>query len=215
MKIYYISMYESPRVEHLATMRSVPYAHFSALGTWVSQRDPCNACGWHWQDYGEPLLVQWEPSTDAIGDFSWDGPFGYLFLVKEHVAEFLRVNHYKCNFLSVEYVAPEGKGKAKRDPYPNNGPKVMWVVCNSFVDLDMEASAVVVTESCSVCGKLNYTFRNKGIIIRRTNWNGERMLRITTNGSSLATFVSEEGRELIERQRLSNVAFSEAGEIVS
>jgi hypothetical protein len=39
------------------------------------------------------------------------------------------------------------------------------------------------------------------------------MFRITTNGQSTATFVTEEGRQMIEREEFTNIAFSEVGQI--
>lgn len=211
--MYRIGMYANPTTDRLMTMKSVAYAHFSVLGTWVSDRAPCEACGWHWQHYGTPLLVQWEPSTDVIGDFSWDGPFGYTFVVKDEVAQRLRSFGFGCKFLPVEYVAPD-VSRPNSVPFPYNGPKLSWGLCESFVDLDMNASAVTVNESCRGCGRIAYTFRYDGIVIRRKDWRGQKMFRITTNGTSTATFVSEEGRMLIEHERFTNIAFSEAGEIV-
>lgn len=207
-------MYENPTADRLVRMKSVAFAHFSALGTWADERVPCKICGWHWQTIVPPLLVQWEPSTDVIGDFSWDGPFGYTFVVKESVAESLRAMHFECDFLPVSFMSPERKRNARCVPYPYTGPKLLWGECGTFVDLDQEASHVELTSSCPACGDVRYTFRNSGIVIRREKWGGQRMFRITTNGRSAATFVSEEGLQLILDAGFSNVAFSEAGEIV-
>lgn len=207
-------MYEKPTVDGLMAMKSVPFAHFSALGTWVSKREPCEACGWHWQDYGPPLLVKWEPSTDVIGDFSWDGPFGYVFIVQQHVAEVFRTMPFECDCLDVEFVPPAARSGANCVPFPYRGPKLVWGRCDTFVDLDMEASKVALTRACPICGDVRHTFRNEGIVIRRDKFDGQRMFRITTNGRSLATFVTEDGRRLIEHARFSNINFQEAGEIV-
>ena len=214
MRIYRIGMYEKPTADRIVAMRSVDYAHFSALGTWVSEREVCKACGWHWQTYGPPLLVKWEPSSDAIGDFSWDGPFGYLFVVKEDVANSFRAMDIECRFLPVEYVAPDKKREVKSVPFPYKGPTLLWGCCDAFVDLDFTASNVSVRSSCEVCGSVRYTFRVDNIVIRRANWHGEKMFRLKSNGSSAATFVTEGARDLICRAGFSNVAFTLAGEIV-
>ena len=205
-------MYNDPTIDQLVAMKSARFAHFSALGTWSDGKE-CKICGAHTYEYIPPLLVRWEPSTEIIGDFSWDGPFGYLFIVKDHVAKFLRAMIFGCDFYSVEYVPPKQKRKIKCCPYPYEGTELKWGKCNTFVDLDLQASEVSIRESCSVCGTVDYTFRNNGIVIPRRNWRGEKMFRITTNGKSLATFVTEEGRSLIEDAGFSNVAFAEAGEI--
>jgi len=215
MNIYLTGMYENPTTDKLMQMKSVSYAHFSALGTWMYIRKPCEVCEWHWQACVPPLLVQWEPSSDVIGDLSWDGPFGHIFLVKERVADWLRDNRFECEFYDVKYVPPEKKPKrTKCVPYPYEGPVLLWGNCETWVDLDMEASGVELTESCKVCGYIDYTFRYEGITIRRKDWHGEKMFRITTNGPAEHTFVTEEGRRMIEEAGFSNISFTHAGEIV-
>lgn len=208
-------MYENPTIDRLTAIQSVDYAHFAAVGTWIARRNPCNACGWHWQEYGPPLQVQWEPSSRAIGDFSWDGPFGYLFIATQRVVDYFREMHIDCDFFPVKYVEPERKSVGKCVSYPYDGPSLMWGLCRSFVKLDTISSNVVLTSSCPECGDSRYTFRNKGIIIRENDWGGERMFRIISNGNSKATFVTEEGRELIQRGGFTNVTFSEAGFIIN
>jgi hypothetical protein len=208
-------MYENPTVDRLMEMQSAPFAHFSALGTWFP--DPwtvCSSCGNDNQICIEPLLVQWEPSTDRIGDFSWDGPFGYVFIVQRRVVDLFQSNGMECDFLRVKYVPPESKRRrAKCVPYPYTGPELRWAECNTLLDLDMNASGVEVKMSCPVCGTIKYTFRKEGIVIRRNQWHGENLFRIRTNGRSAATFVTEEGRQLLQKAKCSNVAFSVAGEI--
>lgn len=205
-------MYENPTAAPLTGIREVAYAHFSVVGTWANERESCRVCGWHWQTIIPPLLVQWEPSTDVIGDFSWDGPFGYTFIVKNQVAEALKAIQIECEFFRAEHVSPERKRNTV--PFPYNGPTLFWGQCSAIVDLDMKASGVTRESSCSACGDVRYTFRNNGIVIRRRQWADHKMFRIATNGHSDATFVSEEGRRIIEEFGCSNIAFTEAGYIV-
>jgi hypothetical protein len=210
MRIYCLGKHETTLEEYMAPS----FACFSAVGTWIDEREECEACGWHWQRIAPPLLVQWAPSSDVIGDFSWDGPFGYVFVVKHRVVRFMKANGFGARFLPVKVVPPTSKRKTKIVPFPYTGPKLTWCECNTFVNLDMRASKVALESSCPVCGDVRYTFRFKGIVIRRKEWHGEKMFRITTNGRSAATFVTEEGRRLLEDQGFTNLAFSEAGEIV-
>ena len=214
MKIYRIGMYENPTVDGLMSMKAVEFAHFSAVGTWTGG-GTCDFCGQHSSDIVAPLLVQWERSTTTIGDFSWDGPFGYMFAVRESVFEFFHKAQIECEFLPVKYVPPERRTHAQCVQYPYIGPTLFWGDCQTWLALDMQASEVVVTSSCAVCGETRYTFLNQGIVIPRDNFHGEKMFRITTNGRSAATFVTEQGRRLIMDAGLSNIAFSEAGEIHS
>jgi hypothetical protein len=216
LNIYRLGMYESPTTDRILTMKSVQYAHFSALGTWSpSASGVCNRCGAHGQDLIEPLLVQWEPSTEVMGDFSWDGPFGYVCVVKSAVADYFRKNAFRCSFLNAEYVPSESCPRRTRCVrYPYDGPRHFWLRCEDFVDLDPTASGGVTKTMCLLCGRVRYTFRNENIVIRRKDWHGRKMFRISTNGKSLVTFVSEEGKQAIQMQMFSNVAFTRAGEIV-
>ena len=210
MKIYRIGMYENPSVEWLANLTSVEFAHFSAIGTWSYRREPCKTCTYHWQDLVPPLLVQWERSTNRIGDFYWDGPIGDIFIVKRHVAETMNSLQFGCAFLPAEVVKPERKRNTVEFPYI--GPELLWVRCNVTVDLDMRASKVVRESSCPDCGDVRYTNVDKGIVIRHKDWKGEKLFRISSNPGEFC-FVTEEGRRILEHARFSNIAFTEAGEI--
>ncbi len=212
MKIYCIGVDKASLAAEEVRRSDVRFAFFSAVGTWTNEREPCEVCGWHWQKKVPPLLVQWEPSSDVIGDFSWDGPYGYSFVVKEPVAAALAAMGFECQFFPVEYVKPERA--ARTVPFPYSGPKLLWGQCTQEVGLDMEASGVEQSSSCEVCGDSRYTFRFEGIVIRREMWGRQKMFRIGTNGRSAATFVTEEGRRLLEDKGFSNLPFLAAGEIL-
>jgi len=204
-------MYENPTVDRLAAITSVEFAHFSAVGTWSYRRQPCKTCGYYWQEIVAPLLVQWQPSSELIGDFSWDGPFGYTFIVRKNVAVALESLGIECRFLPMQVVEPERKRNTV--PFPQNGPELLWGQCTAILDLDMEASAVHRESSCSECGNTRYTFRNSGIVLRHKAWNQQRMFQISTNGPS-CVFVTSLGRSQIVDAGFSNIAFTEAGQII-
>lgn len=211
MKIFGIGMYANPDADDLAKVDSVEFAHFSVVGTWNYRREPCDQCGYYWQEIISPLLVQWEPSSRRIGDFSWDGPFGYTFLLKAPVARRLNESGLAIKTAAVEYVKPDRKGEVVEFPY--TGPQLVWAKDLPMVELDREASGVSQTSSCSSCGDVRYTFRDNGIIIRENDWQNHHIFRIATNGPAL-TFVTELGRSIIEREELTNISFREAGEIM-
>ncbi len=212
MNIYLIGKYENPTVDSVAAEKS-PFADFSAVGTWVDDGSRCDACGWHGQSLCEPLLVQWEAGRNKIGDFSWDGPFGYMSIVTNDVAMFFREHNYDCVFRTVEYVAPEPSVSSVKVPYPYVGPQQLWMESKRFVQLDRDASNVSIKLSCHKCGRVKYTFSNRRIVVRNADWKGEKLFRLSENGRSFATFVTEESRREIERQTFSNVSFTLAGEI--
>ena len=193
-------------------MKSIDFACFSALGTWASQREPCSSCGWHWEIKVPPLLVQWERSNEIIGDFSWDGPFGYTCIVKREVADMIRASQQTCRFMPIDFLKPDHKRNTV--PFPCKGPLLSWLQCSAMIELDKEASGVKLESSCPACGDVRYTFRSSEIVIRSSQWGGEEMFRIASNGMSDATFVTEGGRRMIEERGFSNIEFTEAGEIV-
>lgn len=213
MNIFLIGKHQNATTDSVAA-NEAQFADFSAVGTWVNDGSRCEVCGWHGQSLREPLLVQWDAGSDVVGDFSWDGPFGYVNLVRENVSRFFQEYNYSCSLHSVEYVASERPCSSPCIGHPYTGPKQFWAKCTAFVDLDLDASKVGIKLSCDECGRVKYTFRNQGIVIPRQNWNGEKMFRITTNGPSFATFVTDEARREIERQSFSNITFSPAGEIM-
>lgn len=204
-------MYENPTADRIAAITSVDFAHFSTIGTWVYRREPCITCDYYWQALVPPLLVQWEPSSARIGDFSWDGPFGFTFVVRKIVADTLQTLGFDCHFAPVKVVRPERKRNTVSFPY--SGPKLLWGQCSANVDLDMAASCVVRESLCPACGDVRYTFRNSGIVIRRKDWNRQLMFRISTNGPA-CVFVTADGRGRIEDAGFSNIAFTEAGQII-
>jgi hypothetical protein len=110
-------------------------------------------------------------------------------------------------------VKPERKRNTIAFPYA--GPKLLWAECSATLDVDLRTSKVQMESSCSDCGDVRHTFRYKDITIRREAWTGQKMFRITTNGRSSATFVTEEGRRILEDEAFTNIGFSQAGKIVA
>ncbi len=211
MRIYYIGMYEAPTAQKISLLKTAHFAHYSIVGTWTYLRDPCKKCNYYWQRIVAPLLIQWEPSTEVIGDFSWDGPFGTKFVVTERVVDKMNLMGFDCLFSEVQYVRPDRKRNVV--PFPYAGPRLRWCQPTAMVSLDMERSVVAVVSHCLECGDVRYTFRDNGIVIRKQEWKQKDIFRIATNGPDLA-FVTEEGRRLIEEAGLTNIAFTDAGEII-
>lgn len=215
MKIYLPGPVDCPNPERITAPGAPRFAFFAAVGTWSpSTAKLCKTCGDPGQNLVEPLLVEWEPSSDVIGDFSWDGPFGYVFIAKRPVAEFMKRNRFGYDCLRVDYPKPElARRRRLCVSSPYSGSELVWIECNVYLELDKQQSIVKLESQCATCGAIRHTFRYKGITIRGQDWHGEKMFRIRTNGKSAATFVTEEGRELLEREKFTNIAFSEAGEI--
>ena len=149
---------------------------------------------------------------NQIGDFSWDGPFGYLSLVTQNVVNFF--HDYDCAFHSVEYVIAQQAAGSPIVPRLHEGTKLLWLESTRFVHLDPDASDVSIKRLCGKCGRVKYSFCKHGIVIPKANWNGEKIFRLTENGPSFATFVTDEARREIEVRGFSNVSFTPAGKIM-
>ena len=48
MRIFAMGMFSNPNAEELATIKSAEFAHFSIVGTWDYQREPCEDCDYYW-----------------------------------------------------------------------------------------------------------------------------------------------------------------------
>ncbi len=182
MKIYRLGMHENATTQKLLDLPPAAFAHFAAVGTWKSQREPCNSCGWGRETIVPPLVVQWEPSSKVIGDFSWDGPFGLTPIVRDSAAAVLSAPEFCCQLHPVVYIKPDRIRQTVAFPY--NGPTLQWSDCQARVELDREASGVTMLSSCSFCGDTRFDFRMEGIVIRKSAWSGQLMFRIATNGHS-------------------------------
>ncbi len=190
------------------------FAECSVVGSWSKGGKPCKACQLTTQDLTEPLLVEWEPGSDVIGDFSWGG---YTAVVKEEVKSFFERSHFECQFGIVKVVPfPERikKSKIPQAPFPYTGPVLHWLRPTEFVELDEKQSCVNIRVDCQECGQKDYTFRRTGLVIKATALGNRKLFRIKQFGKSKATFVTEEVATQLTHAGFSNFHCHEAGVIV-
>jgi len=184
------------------------YARFSHLGTWTPGI-LCKACGQSTQRLTEPLLVEWEPDSESIADFSW---CSYVALITQEVAGKLLDEGFEIALGSVEFVKPaQIRSRKPRVAYPYSGPELFWMMPTERVRVDEERSNIRMDIDCKECGQKRYTFRRDGLVIDRKNWNSPKIFQIAQYTRSRAMFVNEEGRDIISRLGFTNVRFSEAG----
>lgn len=211
MKIYCLGLSEEFGQSDFSKSPKPAWAQFSAVGTWNAERRLCEVCGWPWEELVPPLLIQWESSTETIGNFSWDGPFGYQCVVTEDTSESLARMIDGIEYADVVVLEPDRKRRVV--PFPYTGPRLLWLRTQTCVELDREASEVEKTVDCSICGHEEFTFKYESIVIRKSDWNGEHIFRIKTNGNSAATFITEELKNQIESVGFANFQCRVAGEI--
>jgi hypothetical protein len=183
------------------------FARFSAVGTW-KEGPTCKECEHTPATYTEPFQVEWEPESDNIGDFSWSG---YSVVVKATVGAQLVEKGIECSLGRVEFIRPTTpRRKRKIVPFPYEGPKLKWLMPTKVVALDLEESGIPLLLECRSCGRKKYKFKTKGLVIPKANWHGVKMFRLAQFGSQ-ATFVTEEGKKVIEGLHVTNVTFKKAG----
>lgn len=138
------------------------YAIATRLGTWHPEKSGgvCPVCGATRQRRVRPLVIEWEPGSDVVGDFSWPGLGGDI-IVTDRVARSMVRRVCGFEFRPVRMVGPElgaGEGEQShqrarpRVHLPYEGPKLydLWVTCWAHVDMDR--SSVALQSSCDACG---------------------------------------------------------------
>ena len=118
------------------------FASFAHFGTWEKFKDFCKECTAPASKLVEPLHIEWEPSSDLIGDFSW---CGFTTIVLPKVKEFLVNNGFECRFGKVEVF--KNTSAKKRDrivPFPYTGPELNWLIPKKRLNLDIEKSGLEV-----------------------------------------------------------------------
>ena len=185
-----------------------PFASISKVGTW-SEGGLCH-CGQNTERAIEPMLIQWEPDSDIIGDFSWSM---YTFAVNDRVKKYMTEHGFECKFGKTKVVRPVKPKRKKIVPFPYTGPKLHWIMPTATIELNEKKSGVEIEIDCADCKKRNYTFRRQGIVIDRNSWKGQRMFRIKQFEPSAATFLSEEGLNLLNSGSFTNLGYIESGVI--
>jgi hypothetical protein len=117
----------------------VQYARASHVGTWVEVGDPPR------DERVKPLVIQWEPGSTVIGDFTWVGTSSYV--VKRSVAEELLEAGFKGFELGpVEIVPNRHHKKPKRNilQLPNVQPDLVDLWVTKWVPFNHERTTVHV-----------------------------------------------------------------------
>jgi hypothetical protein len=185
-----------------------------------------------------PLVIEWEPGSDRIGDFTWTI---WEAVVQEHVLTSLDEEFGGVEGAPVEmWEDPElqkPQHRRRDEPrvrLPYNGPKLYELCPTSWLDLDENRSSVVSSE-CEVCGTKQ--FRLNGIEERGSRWDATQLKTVAHHvarergkGLFLAEeqvqtahifrvhqfaswiFCDDAVKTFVERCKFSNVGFLEVGE---
>ncbi|MDW8801453.1 hypothetical protein P8V03_09830 [Clostridium sp. A1-XYC3] len=195
----------------LININNINFARFSHVGTWETFREPCVNCQRTTEKLSEPLLIEWEPGSDLIGDFSW---CGYSIVVLDNVKNFMIKKEFECEFGKVEVVKNSTtKRKTKMVQYPYEGPNLNWLLAKSKINLDVDKSKLELKNDCVVCNLREYKFKMDNIVIPRVNWNNEKMFKISQFNNSAATYVTRQALEELLSEGFTNFKYKEAGYI--
>jgi hypothetical protein len=187
------------------------HAECGIVGTWVND-DLCPACEHSLARRTEPFLVEWEPGSDVIGDFSWNRG-DYKAIVVARVKDYLMKANFECDFGEVRVVPPTAPGgrRKRRVPFPYRGPTLYCVLPREQVRLNEKASRVRLEVDCPTCKQAWYTFRREHLVVDAAAWSGQKMFQIVQFAPSAATFVTQDGLDLLLSKGFTNIGHSEAG----
>lgn len=134
------------------------YAQCGLRSPPVSTHSPCPQC-----TIGDtymtpsPLVFEWEPGSDQIGDFAW--PSGSRVAVREPVMELLIAKKFAVKAGAIEMIQdpklkqPKNPRRAKpRVWLPYTGPQLVELVVEHAVHILPETTTVVARQ-CALCGR--------------------------------------------------------------
>jgi hypothetical protein len=126
------------------------YRAASRRGAWsTSAGGVCPECTASRQQRIQPLLLEWEPGAEIVGDFVWPG-FGSEVVATDRAAAVLR-QFPGFEFGPVEVVA-SAPGSDQRVELRGVAPGLHEVWVTSWVHLDPVRSTARLTKTCGTCG---------------------------------------------------------------
>jgi Protein of unknown function (Gmx_para_CXXCG) len=196
------------------------FAQAIRCGTWHPQGIKiCPECNTSRQKRISPLIIEWEPGSDVIGDFVWPG-LGSELVISQKVREVFEGKYREIKFEPIEFWQnPRLKRPMNithrskpRVWLPYSGPSLWDVIPTSWCHLDLHRSNVSLDRVCSTCGKTIYTRPSSDqrfLIVDTATWNGEDIFRVYEYSSAI--YCTEQVKEFIENAGFTNVSFLEDG----
>lgn len=212
------------RIYHFHDPNDSRFARAGRRGTWEPDPGPgvCPECGRSRQRRVPPLIMEWLPDSDIIGDFTWPGLDDEV-VVTDAVRRFLG-DHIKT---AVDFLPPEmwqsprlakpQRVTTRTKPrvwLPYEGPQLWSMEPTAYARLDLKASGWQVEGTCSICGRVLYSsppFEERRYAVDPCTWYGADIFRIH---DSRWLFCTERAKRLIEARGFTNVSFLEDGVIL-
>ena len=194
---------------------------------------------WQEAEYRErkhPIIIEWEPDSDIIGDFTWPG-LATDILVTDRVGSIITASQVEgFELLTVEMrenSEPKKRpSKGRRVRLPYSGPRLWDLWVTAWTHIDRSRSTITVTERED--GSVAYEV--SGVERRERIWDQRQMELVTkisprTEGQGLFVppirgifrieefpawvFCTNDIKQLIEKHGFTNVSFLEMGEVLN
>lgn len=210
MKLYY-----------LADPHDYQFAQAGRRGTWTPSTGACPICGDPRQRRIPPLVIEWLPDSERVGDFTWPG-FNDEIVVSQRVRDGLQDTFGHLAFHPIEMVQDRRLKRPKRPTrrtkprvwLPYQGPPLWDMQATAVCRLDMAESGVRVDRVCPGCGAVFYAgppLGKRRLVVDKSTWRGEGIFRIAEFDAP--TYCTEQAKQYIEQQMWTNVTFRLDGEV--
>jgi len=197
------------------------YARAGRRGTWFpDDAELCQECGASNCSRVRPLIIEWEPGSDVIGDFTWPGLLDDI-IVSQRVRESFEGRFSGFEFGPVimnqdpksEKSSTARRREKPRVRLPYQGPPLWDLWVTSWCDVDVSASGITLEKECQTCHRKFFkpVKDEQMLIIDPPTWNGAHIFK--TYQYPAWVFCLEEVRGEIQRNRFSNIIFSRRGRI--
>lgn len=199
------------------------FAQAGRRGTWYPDPGPglCRECRTSQQRRVPPLILEWEPGSDVIGDFAWLGADDEV-VVTQRVRIALEGRFRGFEFRSIEFWQDPKLKRPERITrrtkprvwLPYEGPPLWDVWVTAWCHLDLERSGEILEKECSTCGKKIYKgppFEERYLVVDPTSWDGSDIFHVHEYPRWI--FCTEQVKEFIKQTGFTNVSFLEDGEI--
>jgi hypothetical protein len=190
----------------------------------------------------EPLIMEWEPDSNCVGDFTWPA-LDKDIVVTENTGKAL-LQRFKgivlgpvemIQNIQPEIIEKEKKKGIKRIILPYTGPKLYNMYVSNWVDIDFEKSSYSIelddngNEIYNIEGieRIEAKYdrlekkitkqrinrdQSKGIFINYVDLSGVEIFRI--NQAPASVFCTDNVKVFIEARNYSNVQFLEVGDML-
>lgn len=160
-----------------------------------------------------PLVIEWEPDSDLIGDFVWGG-VSFEMVTRLSVASELK-KHFSgfeiCALKMIEGTAAGrsqgGRGRRKEDRIrlPYAGPDLCEIWVDTWASLDDERSGLELERVCGTCGFRFYKSKCQGLVLGAHAKKNCDFFRVHQFPGWI--FCTGRARDFIKEKEYSNVAF--------